>query len=318
MDKVGYCCTYVPVELIQAAGFRPQRIIPSQGDKDEVALDPNLCPYIKAVYRSLTEKGRLKGVVLINCCDGMRRLYDAVRHFLCLEAFLLDVPRHLSPLAVDYFKASLKELALWLERLGGRKISPQGIREAIGDCNAKREAFFQKLKEGLRMGDVLRVLKEGFPPHEEKLLGLRPREERGKVRILVTGSMLETDSLLDLIEDRGMEVVLDVCPGLRGPEEVPQQGDPFEVLAQAYLGKTPCARMKGRWRKSFLEKAISDVDGVISYVPKFCDPYLYEVSWLQELCSSHGKPFLPLEGEYTLAVGENTRIRLQAFLERWV
>lgn len=316
MDKVGYCCTYVPVELIQAAGFLPKRIVPPRGEKDEVALDPNLCPYLKAVYRRLSEEG-LRGIVLINCCDGMRRLYDAVRHFLGLEAFLMDVPRRITPAAIEYFRESLGELASWLGRLAGRGISPRDLMQTIRDCNASRAAFFRKLRERPRMGDVLRVLKGGFPPPQGELAGLRPREEEGRVRILVTGSMLEADGLLDLIEERGGEVVLDVCSGPRAPEEVPERGDPLDALADAYLRKPPCARVEGRRRWSFLEGTIAQVDGVISYTPKFCDPYLYEVSRLQEVCHSLSKPFLHLEGEYTAAVGENMRIRLQAFLERW-
>lgn len=316
VERVGYFCTYVPPELIEAAGFVPKRLIPPSAEKDEVALDPNFCPYIKALYHHLPGEG-IRAVVLINSCDGMRRLSDAVRRSLGMACYLLDVPKRVTPEAVAYFRETLVGFSAWLAELGGREVTEGEVLRAIRDYNGRRAAFFQMLGERPRMGDVLRILKDGFPPPVERLREVR-KGQGGRIRVMVTGSMLEADGLLDLIEEGGAEVtILDVCSGPRGPERVGVDGDPFYMLAEAYLKKAPCSRMEARHRWTFLRKAIGEVDAVISYVPKFCDQYLYEASRLQELCRAHGKPFLQLEGEYTTALSESMRIRLQAFLERW-
>jgi len=314
MEKIGYLCTYVPVELVEAAGFRPRRIIPGSSEKDEVLLDPNVCPYLKAVLSGLRNES-LGGLVFINSCDGMRRLYDAVRWFYpSLEVYILDVPRSSDEKGVLYYREVIGDFSRWLGDLRGRSLSEEEVREAIDRCNRRRRAFFEVLKKRPRAGDLLRALKGGFPP--EDLSGVRLKEDGGKVKVLVTGSLLEADGILDWLEELGGEVLIpDVCSGLRGAGYV-KEGEPFLALAKAYLEKPPCARMKGI-RRQLLQKAVEEVRAVLAYIPKFCDHYLYELATLREICKGKGRPLLHLEGEYTLGVPEGIKTRIQAFLERW-
>jgi len=81
LPKIGYFCSYTPVELIRAAGFHPVRIKGSEKESSSAneMLCGNICPYIKAVVDQKMN-GNLedfKGMVFVNSCDGMRRLYDA-------------------------------------------------------------------------------------------------------------------------------------------------------------------------------------------------------------------------------------------------
>ncbi len=314
MERVGYLCTYVPVELVEAAGFHPMRVIPRSSEKDEVLLDPNICPYLKAVLSQLQRESP-KGLVFINSCDGMRRLYDAVRWFFpSLEVCILDVPRSSDERGVLYYREVIEDFSRWLGNLRGKPLLEEEVREAIARCNQRRRALFEILKERPRAGDLLRALKGGFPPKD--LQEVRLREGEGRVKVLVTGSLLEADGILDWLEELGGEVLIpDVCSGLRGAGYV-GGGEPFLALAKAYLEKPPCARMRGS-RRRLLREAVKEVQAVLAYIPKFCDHYLYELATLRGICKEEGRPLLHLEGEYTVGVSEGIRTRVQAFLERW-
>ena len=55
MPKIGYFCTYTPVEIIRAAGYHPVRIkgiTDENGAAGESLLCSNICSYIK----TLTDK----------------------------------------------------------------------------------------------------------------------------------------------------------------------------------------------------------------------------------------------------------------------
>jgi benzoyl-CoA reductase/2-hydroxyglutaryl-CoA dehydratase subunit BcrC/BadD/HgdB len=82
MLKIGYFCTYTPVEIIRAAGYHPVRIKGSNeenGAGGESLLCSNICSYIKTLTdeKLAGNLDHLEGIVFTNSCDGMRRLYDA-------------------------------------------------------------------------------------------------------------------------------------------------------------------------------------------------------------------------------------------------
>lgn len=317
MSRVGWCCTYVPIEIIEAVGLEPSRIVPSGRIKETVILDPNFCPYVKSVLGSL-ETMSLRGLVLVNSCDGMKRLYDAVRFlFPWVSSYMLDVPKRDDEGAVAYFSDRLKGLYLWLKETLGGEGTIESLRSTIAKWNKRRKALEKALEKKVRKGELLRLLKGGTF-EEEELEALETLKE-GRKGILVTGSLLEAEGVLDLIEEMGFEVVfLDVCSGIRSPSFVPEDLDPFYALASAYLSKPPCARMKLPSRKEYIKAALELVDGVIVYTPKFCDQYLHELLVLRKLCGEKGLPLLHLETDYNQMVPEMTNTRVMAFLERWL
>ena len=320
MRTFGYCCTYVPLEIIEASGFMPLRLLPSSHEKEDVLLDPNFCPYVRALLAYLRSSSGIAGIVLVNSCDGMRRLYDALRRFSSdLFIYLLDVPRKSDEKAVKYFSNVLRDFSGWLKRLSEKEVDLEELKEKIRVYNFRRRAFLDLLEKGPKMEEVLRVLKKGFPPDEEALFLIPLKEKRGIKKVLISGSVLESEEVVKMVEDLGGEAVfLDVCSGVRGPSWVEESGDPYFNLARAYLKKPPCSRSFDPKRKAILEKMISEVEGVVYYTPKFCDHYLHELVTLRALCQRMGKPLLHLETDYHPNISETMRTRIQAFFEKWL
>lgn len=77
---IGWTCTYLPLEILEAGGIRCYRIVPGPtSERADAFLDPNLCLFIRAYLGKAIGGGYsfLSRIALLNTCDGMRRLYDA-------------------------------------------------------------------------------------------------------------------------------------------------------------------------------------------------------------------------------------------------
>ena len=81
---IGYFCSLVPVELIEAAGFIPYRI---SGDPSSPVteadshLESIMCPYVRSCF-DVALKGSLDfldGIVIPHSCDSIERLYNIWR-----------------------------------------------------------------------------------------------------------------------------------------------------------------------------------------------------------------------------------------------
>ncbi|MBW2038685.1 MAG: 2-hydroxyacyl-CoA dehydratase [Deltaproteobacteria bacterium] len=335
---IGWTCTYLPLEILEAGRLQPYRIIPEpSSERADSYLDPNFCPFIRASLGKAIggEYPFLSGIILLNTCDGMRRLYDAWRFYSPPSfLFLLDLPRVMTS-SLAYFRMRLQELKEEIECHFEVKITEDRLFEAIEEANLTRSLLQRLLflkgrgNPPLQEGDILDILTEGGRnPRKifnEALQGLvkelepHPPASLNGPKLLVTGSLLEGSSLIRLVEELGGEVVVsDLCTGGRFLEEVPPFSDPLEALSKAYLNKPLCARMWDTERRIANIKAEISRTGaqaLIYFALKFCDPYLYEVPALKVALQEVGIPVLFIEGEYTGRVSGGVRTRVQAFLE---
>jgi benzoyl-CoA reductase/2-hydroxyglutaryl-CoA dehydratase subunit BcrC/BadD/HgdB len=336
---LGWTCTYLPLEILDAAGLSSYRILPeTSSERADAYLDPNFCPFIKASLGKVLEGGYsfLSGIVMLNTCDGMRRLYDAWR-FYCHPpfSFLLDLPRMITSSSMASFREGLADLIGKIERQFGVTVTKDGLASAIEEANRTRaliRRLFSSQGRGdppLRHSDILDILAEGWT-NQRKIfnkaldhflaeLGTDSSVVSRGPKLMVTGSLLDGSFLIRLIEELGGEVVAsDLCIGERFLDRVILGSDPVFSLCKAYLEKAPCARMYDTERRiSHLKQELdkTNAEGVIYFVLKFCDPYLYEVPAAEEALRRIGVPMLFIEGEYTGRISGGTRTRVQAFLE---
>ena len=105
-------------------------------------------------------------------------------------------------------------------------------------------------------------------------------------------------------------------------------GDPIDALAHRYLDKINCPRTYrekvGETYDEDLKSRFGDigsltkefnVDGLILYVYKYCDPFGFEVPARKAYLDSIKMPVLYLEDEYSAGTIGRLRTRIQAFLE---
>ena len=138
-------------------------------------------------------------------------------------------------------------------------------------------------------------------------------------RIFLTGSTIPS-GVAELVHELGGVIVLDdLCTGKRllQTDTKPGQGeDPYNYLARTYLGKESCPRMRWNEKKlTGLKKMLHryDIEGVIFYYLKFCDPWYYFGLLLKETIKEI--PVLILEGDYSGVECGQMQTRISAFLE---
>ena len=333
-----YTCSYVPEEIVLAAGFHPRRFLP-QARPAEAWIHPKTCGYVKNILAAAldSEDVGAVGIVIANSCDAMRRLHDLWTGYVPqLPAFFLDVPKKSDDDSIAFFTSEIERLSEWLHgELRGTRVDAASLGKTVRACNEIRSLMGQVFGvqrsvpsgiAGTRVFDLCLAGTErpkmDFAADIEQLLG-DAKAEGGKARtrrIVVGGGLSCERQVVAEIERAGADVVaLDTCIGLRHYEGCVEEGPgQISALARRYLTRRTCARMEGlEQRIRCMRKLAEDAraDGVVYCNLKFCDSCLYDVPPLGGALREQGIPFLWLEDDYASSSLGQTRTRIEAFLE---
>jgi len=341
----GWLCTYVPEEIIHAAGVLPVRIT---GYSQEMELeDGNAYMYINncSFSRSCLQMGLrgeydfLDGVVGGSTCDGARRLFDLWRHYIGTPFHqVLTVPRKYTERAHDLYHSQVVQFKEHLEEFLGVEITDETLCQSIELYNESR-TLLGRLYELRKMAsppitgaetmEVLnasfRMPKESFNEYLRQLLDellASDRKHSGRARLMVVGSVMNNPEFIESIEEVGGLVVTDeLCTSTRywsDPVVLDGRTTPLQAISRRYLSNFPCARMfPSTERFDRILELVRDfeVDGVISQIIRYCVPYAHDVPLLTDRLEAKGIPTLALDVEYGTSGSGQIRTRVQAFLE---
>jgi len=340
--KIGWLCTYTPEEIIHAAGFQPVRLS-GKGNpikRADACLHNNLCPFVRSVLDDAIDDslGKFDGIIFANSCDAMRRLYDAWQTFIKADfTYILDPPKSIHSSSITYYADQLRGLVQSLEQHYGVTITNESLWKSIkifnqtrtliqnlsslykSNCPLSGEEMFTIMQMATRCDRVkfnhkLSAYIEQLPPE------IPNRKESGQPRLLLAGCIIDQVNYIRLIEETGAQVVVnELCTGIRHFDTlVGENSDPFIALSSRYLNHAPCARMTDlNWRLNYLVQLAQDyrVDGVIYHILKFCDHYMWDMSFTTEEFEKIGLPLLPVESEYVKGSYGQLKTRFQAFVE---
>lgn len=338
---IGWCNTYVPEEIILAAGFLPYRVMgsPIPLHLSKAYLSGNLCSSVQSILECALNGDYkfLDGIIIGTSTDVTKRLYDAwMRYVDTPFCYIFDIPKFINEESNIHYIESTHFLIEQIESHFKIKINNSSIQEAILICNKTRR-LLDELNNLRKMDNPLVTSqqflevcmmamaceKNDFNHSLENLLKqIKPNDERKQnFRILLTGSFQDQPWLLDIIEKKGGLVVCeDFCTRLRYFSGlVGEDADQIKAIAKRYLYAKPASAslISLDQRAKHLLDLIKEfnIDGVIYYILKFDDPYLFEFPDMKEMLASHNVPVLRIETEHnTSAIGQVTT-RIQAFIE---
>ncbi|MBY9015507.1 MAG: 2-hydroxyacyl-CoA dehydratase [Candidatus Lokiarchaeota archaeon] len=345
IDKkcIGWLCSYTPIELIYAAGFLPYRIIGHSNppQNSDSYIHPNFCQFIKSTVDVAIEGGYgfLEGVIFVNSCDAMRRLHDVWKRYVSTKFIhILDIPMGNLSLGSKYLEIEFLKLKSALEKHISSPIKEEDIKNAICIYNISRLLYNQL--NSLRMedpplitaGSLMKITSDFFKVEpevwnekikqliEEKKSDTPKVEQNKNPRILLSGSPLHEIEFIKFIEEIGLNVVYeDLCTGSKFFDlNVKDSNNLISSLSEAYLTRTPCARMmqiKERADQIIKNSEKFNVDGVIHHSLKFCDTYLYDVPALKKILVENGLSVLFIESDGGLGDVNQIRTRIEAFSE---
>lgn len=315
-----YQCRYAPAEILRAMGAETEYIEPENADLSpaESALHPTVCSFAKAAYdeiRGRLESGDADGVLLTNCCDSTRRLYDALRaEFPGRFIYLTELPVKSDAAAREIYRGGVEALvrayAVYIEQAGG------------GDGFA-----------GFDPARLLAVLREENEAPRKPFASI---PVSSPMRVGITGAKAPP-ALGAALERADIRVVFDLtCSGQKNRlYGLPADGASREEILDAYIrgvfSKYPCMRMvecgaqdkegegngaasgAAARRAGLLDRIeATRAEGVVYHTLKFCEQYAYEYASLGDI----GVPVLKLETEYTDADSGALATRVFAFAEQ--
>lgn len=305
---MGYFCSYIPEEILHAAGFIPYRMRAVGSDymsKGDVYYSHLNCSFVRHCFDMVFRKEYefLDGVIFMNACDNIRRMYDNWRHARDNQdikpefLYMFVAPHVLSADSLIWYATDIMKLKAALEERFNVRITDENLANSIKLYNKKRR--------------LLRSIDE----------------KRKRSGVSITGAdflsiMLAVTALpVEIANDLLLEIVADsICLGSRYfNTEVNESDKPIQGIARRYLNKLSCPRMVNCfYRRS---KSIFDIikgvnaDALIAVRLKFCDLWGVENLLLKKEANRMGYPILLLEREvYGDEMGQ-IKTRVQAFVE---
>ncbi len=276
MSTTYYICKYTPVELLEAFGGECAILnhMPDNFDLSDQVAHPNICGFGKSLLEACME-GKVKELVLVNCCDTIRSAYDVLLEYGKLDfLFLLDIMHSGGTCSREHAQHELRRLAEAYGAYKGTSFDAARFREAFRTRKRPTAPYISVL--GARVGDELFQLMEKTMP---------------------------------------LPVRNDTCVNNRAvalPEELDADFDTLMAdYARTLLGQIPCMRMIDTTGRKVLYND-PHLRGVIYHTVKFCDYYGFEYS---ELKGRLDVPLLKLESDYTIQSSGQLLTRLEAFAE---
>ena len=346
---VGTYCSFIPTELIMAAGAIPVTLCATSEEPIAAAqehLPSNLCPLIKASYGfALTDTCPYfyfsDFIVGETTCDGKKKMFELMNDIK--DTYVMQLPSSRDEVALTMWEAEIKKFWKKLEDFYGVTITEEDVKKAILQKNAERDLVLEYLDlgklnpspiSGYELGTKLDTL-SFIPSMEERCKQLRERIDevkadwetnyKGKVsrkpRILITGCPNGgvRDKTIKVLEELGADVVaFDACNSNREKiEKVDTTLPVTEALAKKYLNINCSVMSPNTNRIKFITDMIDDyqVDGVLEIILQACHTFSIESYNVKKSVLAKKIPYLKVETDYSKADAGQINTRLEAFLE---
>ena len=275
---IHYVCKYTPIELFKGFGEECAVLeeMPENFEMSDQIAHANLCGFGKSVIQAVLE-GKADQLVLVNCCDSMRRVYDIVASTgKCKFLYMLDLPHEDNECEKVKFSGAVRRLKEAYEAYSGQQFDKDRFIRSFTESEKERKPYIGVL--GVRVSGVLE------------------------------------DMIQDNIQ---MKVDNLTCTGGRRlavlPEEMETMDEDamFLAYADALLAQMPCFRMNNSTRRNQLYLD-PDLKGIIYHTIKFCDYYGFEYASIKKNIKV---PLLKIETDFTSQSAGQLLTRIQAFSE---
>lgn len=346
---VGVFCTYLPQEMVLAAGAAPVGLC-SMSDETigeaERVLPRNLCPLIKSSYGfAATDKCPFfyfsDLIIGETTCDGKKKMYEYLEKIK--PVFVMELPNSQSESGMKLWKEEMFRLKHVLEEKLDVTITEEKLREAVHIKNEERSALkklsylmtadpapmlgqdmfkvlygasykFDKRESIREIQAVTAQIKKEY--HEGKMLEKRPR-------ILVTGSPMggAAEKVVRAIEANGAVVVcFECCSGMKAIDTNVDESNPdvYEALAEKYLSIGCSCMSPNPNRFELLGRLIDEfkVDAVVDMVLQACHTYNVETYGVKQFVNQEKEiPYMSVETDYSQSDLGQLNTRMAAFIE---
>ena len=338
---MGYTCSYVPEEILDAAGFIPVRLL---GRAQNIRkADKYLQTYCCSQIRSLLEDflnyayAGLDGVIFAHTCDSMQSFHDIFKKNNP-DTFVRNVnfPSRIDgDIAYRYTAAEVRRFVKSLEEFAGAPLNQDSLKESVAVYNRNRELLDRLYSLHLSYPDRIpsvmllhSVLASKFMDKREvnPMLSMyldtfdaaKPQDNSRK-RLTIVGSVNISDEVYNLADEFGATIADDdLCTGRRY-FSTPVAEPSLDGITRRYFSRPHCAAKHRdiHSRSRYIAGMAKDlkINGVIFLYLKFCDPHAFDYPYIKEALDAAHVPSQLIEVEQTSARSGQIRTKMQAFME---
>ncbi len=355
--QIGITCIQAPEELIRAVGAIPIRLCNGAYHYDQIGADlmpAKSCSLVKATLGRLHDHeqgvprvGKLEAIINPSTCDQKKKA-GVMMEELGYQVHDLEFPnvKESEPARI-YWQRTVRELAVTLQRLTGRRVTRKNLNTAMARTRRAQMAFralhnLRRKAPSLILGkDVFLITNAYFFDDLERwtsavealVAELKQRQQNGfnaaqkkAPRILFTGSppVFPNLKLPLLIEEAGGVVVADeTCSANRMLYDLPAVDEwrvnhMIDALADHYLKPCTCpifTRNDDRRRRLLDLARDFAADGVVYQAFSGCQVYEMEQRSVARTLQEAGIPMLYVETDYSPDDMGQLSTRIEAFLE---
>lgn len=338
-----YFCSFVPVEILEAAGFQTLQVthLEENGDIYPEELPKNVCPAVRECC-NICESGVLDEADLIlteSSCDGKKKMFELLKDQSKL--YYYQVPQgEEQEYVLPLIESECRHLVQMLEKRFGIQITEAEIREAAELLNRQREsamklmdvqkqipapAWGMEVYERLQQNMALPSCKERIAANEktrEEILGRDAQTPKRAARILITGCPMGGvyDKIIETVElNGGVAICFENCECIKSNIRFTDTGkeDIISALAECYQN-TACAIMTPNKKRITLLDELTEaykIDGILDINLQTCHAYTVERYSVKRHFSGKHIPYMEIETGYSDADKAQLSTRITAFLE---
>lgn len=337
---IGVLPVYSPEEIIYAAGYLPIGLWGGQKNirKASAHLPAFGCSIMQSV-KELELEGAyddLEAVIFSSPCDTLKCMGQMWKGNCPSIQFAHPQNRNLESANI-FLKEEYKEIQRKLEEIIGAEIPEESLNEAIDIYNQNRRIMrdFTKIagnysqtidpvvRHNIMKSRFFMDKKEHTALMKELLKELQDMKEENASgpKVILTGILAEPDGFLELFKEMEITVVADdlAQESRQFRVDVPDGEDPLYRLAKGWQDMYGCSlatdRKKGRVEMLADMVQEYNADAVIVCMMKFCDPEEFDFPIMYKKFEEEKIKNLLLEVDQQAGSFEQTRTRIQSFVE---
>ena len=345
---IGVLPYYAPEELVYAAGMVPMGMWGSN-NKSIVRAKEYCATFYCTIAQLALEMlldgtmDQLDGVITPTICDTLRPMSQNFRVAIgdkIPTIFLAHPQNRFAPWGLQFCVDQYTNVKKMLEKIAGKEITNDDIRNAIKVYNASRAARREFVKLASDHCDVVTptlrsaVLKASYfmlkDEYTEKLVALNnelkalPVCDWKGVKVVTSGIIVDNPDLLKIFEDNKIAIAADdVAHESRSfRTDASEEGDPMMALAKQFADidyevllydPASAENRRGEFVANMVKE--SGAQGLILFMQQFCDPEEMEYPCLKKALDDAGIPHIKLGVDQQMRDFGQASTAIQAFAD---
>ena len=345
---VGVLPYYAPEELVYAAGMVPMGMWGS--NKKSIVRAKEYCATFYCTIAQLALEmlldgtmDQLDGLITPTICDTLRPMSQNFRVSIGEKIptiFLAHPQNRFAPWGLQFCIDQYTNVKKMLEKISGKEITDEDIRNAIKVYNASRAARREFVKLASEHCDVVTptlrsavlkasyfMLKDEYTAKLEALnaeLKALPVCDWKGVKVVTSGIIVDNPALLKIFEDNKIAIAADdVAHESRSfRTDASEEGDPMMALAKQFADidyevllydPQSAKNRRGEFVANMVKE--SGAQGLILFMQQFCDPEEMEYPYLKKALDALNIPHIKLGVDQQMRDFGQASTAIQAFAD---